>query len=115
LDASGDCANAPKALLLIYALECGMKSVIMTQRSADHTSQVALIEEIGHDLRECLKALRAPAILRIRNTKTKQKAVQDVMPRNLHQAFRYGVDIEDRNKVIEDLQAIREWLEERVG
>lgn len=114
LEASGDCGSPPEALLLVYALESGMKSAIMTERSADHTSQLPMIEEIGHDLRECLKALRAPAKLTIRATSTRQRLRQVVSPTNLHQAFRYGVELEDRDGIVDDLQAVRKWLMERL-
>ena len=70
--------------------------------------------QIGHDLREGLKLTYAPAKLTIRDVKTRQNKVQQVTPRDLHEAFRYGVAVDPENEVTEDLVAVQEWLKGRI-
>jgi hypothetical protein len=111
---AGPGQTAPERLLLIYGLECGLKAQIMKERRAENTSELPLISEIGHDLRECLKALRAPADLTLRVTRTIQKKQQLVKNSLLHQAFRYGIELEDSADVVAELQKVRRWLTERM-
>jgi hypothetical protein len=114
MGAAGASDTMPERLLLIYALECGMKALIMKERGAEITSELPLIINIGHDLRECLKALYAPPRLTLRNTKTKQKSKQDVRPSVLHQAFRYNIEVEDVTDITAELKEVHEWLKERM-
>jgi hypothetical protein len=106
--------NAPERLLLFYGLECGLKAQIMKERRAEITSELPLIREIGHDLRECLKALHAPADLTLRAARTIQKKQQLVPNSLLHQAFRYGIELDDSAGVVAELQKVRRWLIERM-
>jgi hypothetical protein len=91
-----------------------MKALIMKERHADHTSELPLIAQIGHDLRECLKTLRAPANLVVSTTKTKQRTTQTVTNPLLHQAYRYGIEIEDNAKIVAELKKVQEWLTQRM-
>ena len=108
------CSGGPASLLLFYGLECGLKAVIMKERGANITSELPLIAEIGHDLRACLKALNAPATLKLSSTRTKQERTQTVANPLLHQAFRYGVELEDGKEIIEELKKVHEWLIRRM-
>jgi len=109
------CSGDPASLLLFYGLECGLKAVIMKEQGANITSELSLVTEIRHDLRECLKALRAPATLKLSSTRTKQQKAQTVTNPLLHQAFRYGVALEDNKEIIEELKKVHEWLIQRMG
>lgn len=108
------CTNASTRLLLFYAIECGLKALIMLNHRVDHTEKLPMIEMLRHDLRECLKQLRAPATLQIRNTNTRQQVKQFVSPDQLHQAFRYGIEVENASEVIGDLNAVRDWIIKRM-
>jgi hypothetical protein len=107
----GVCANSSQRLLLAYSVECGLKALIMRNERAELAS--ALRYPIEHDLRAGLAQLRAPRNLKIRDVKTLQKAPQDIHPKNLHQAFRYGVNVND-DEVINELRAIAEWIRQRL-
>jgi len=113
IQAARGCASSPENLLLVYGLECGMKALIMKEQRAEITSELPLIADIGHDLRECLKALHAPPTLTLRTTKTAQRIKQTVPNPLLHQALRYGIEVEDRANVIMELKKVHEWLIER--
>lgn len=100
-------------LLLVYAVECGLKALIMQDRRVNDTQGLAPDYDISHDLREGLKLVRAPRVLAIRRTITKQKNPQNVFPKELHQAFRYGIHIEDEPGVVDDLKKVVAWLKEK--
>lgn len=108
------CSGDAASLLLFYGLECGLKALIMKERNAEITSELSLIAQIGHDLRECLKALGAPASLSLSSTTTKQRMVQTVTNPMLHQAFRYGVELKDGAEIITELKKVHEWLIQRM-
>ena len=114
MKAAGTSSGHPASLLLFYGLECGLKALIMKERRADITSELSPIAQIGHDLRECLKALGAPATLQLSSTNTKQQTKQTVTNPMLHQAFRYGVDLEDGTEIIAELKKVHEWLINRM-
>lgn len=101
-------------LLLVYAAECGLKALIMQNARADDTRKLPQ-GGFNHDLREGLKQVRAPGILTVRGTITRQRTPQTVVPQNLHLAFRYGVHVEDEPGVVADLTAVILWLQERVA
>jgi hypothetical protein len=98
----------------VYAAECGLKALIMRNANVDDTSRLAIERQIGHDIREGLKQLRA-GHLDVRNTTTKQKNPQTVLPKHLHETFRYAIHISNETDVIGDLQAIIDWLKERLA
>ncbi len=91
-----------------------MKALILKERKKEITSDLPLIIDIGHDIRECLKVLRAPATLTVRNTKTLQKNKQDVRPSVLHTAFRYNIDVENIVELTTELKEVHKWLREKM-
>ena len=100
-------------LLLVYSLECGLKAAVMRRRNIDDTSMLGEIN-FGHDLREFLKYLRAPATLRISDHQTRQNEPQTVQPKQLHEALRYGIDLQKIDTVLGELNAIMQWLKEEL-
>src|ERR1700756_1882022 len=89
----GPCASESQQLLLFYAVECGLKALIMRINKVETSTDLAQQHQIGHDIREGLKYTYAPAALTIRSTRTRhQLNPQDtVQPAHLHQAFRYSI------------------------
>lgn len=104
----------PGYLVLFYAAECGIKAALMKERKAE--TSVALDEDarIGHDLRKGLKQLGWRGELR-KNYKTRQKAPQDVSSDRLHEAFRYGVELDDEAAVVNELKIVVSWIKERLA
>jgi hypothetical protein len=103
--------------LLFYAVECGLKAIIMRLNNAESSAELADELQIGHDIREGLKRSYAPARLTIRGTTSRHgQGPQDtVHPQHLHQAFRYSVPIDWEPEITYELQQVMEWLKEKLG
>jgi hypothetical protein len=67
--------------------------------------------QVGHDLREGLKQLRSPRQVRVVKTRHGKPPQEDVHPVGLHQAFRYGIPLEDRENVVGDLRNVIVWID----
>lgn len=107
----GMCTTCSERLLLAYCVECGLKALIMRNERAELTS--SLRSPIEHDLRAGLAQLRAPRNLGLHDVTTTHRTPQHVHPKNLHQVFRYGVNVNDEN-VITELRAIAEWIRQKL-
>jgi hypothetical protein len=109
--------STSERLLLFYAVECGLKALIMQSRRIDNYLDLPEELQIAHDIREGLKAVYAPAKLQVRTVMTnhRQDPQETVLPEHLHQVFRYGIPIEAEADVAADLQRVMEWLKERLG
>ena len=117
LSACNPCSSSSQRLLLCYAVECGLKVLIMRNNNVQSSSELAEEFQIGHDIREGLKRCYAPARLTTRqtNTRHRQGAQETVHPKHLHQAFRYGIPVDSEGDITAELQQIRDWLKERLG
>jgi hypothetical protein len=112
----GGCTSSAERLLLFYAVECGLKVLIMRLRNVQTSTDLAEEFHIGHDIREGLKKTYAPARLAIRSTATlhSQDPQDFVHPQHLHQAFRYAVTVASEEEIAAELREIMEWLNERL-
>ncbi|CAL9296206.1 hypothetical protein SUDANB25_02599 [Streptomyces sp. SudanB25_2051] len=101
--------------MLFYAAECGLKAEILVRERARDTS--ALPEDLrNHDLRSLAKALGLPpavaqAVQRCRRVMLGSlgeagQRHEWVGPAELHQAWRYGADLdpEDEKRAVEALR-----------
>lgn len=116
-DRSVACANRPEKLLLFYGIECGLKAVLMRSRCAENYLELPESHRIGHDIREGLKLAYAPARLKVRSVGSMHDSdpQETILPVDLHQAFRYGVHVVDEAAVTEELKAVMQWLNEKLG
>jgi hypothetical protein len=103
-----------RLLLLAYAVECGLKALIMRRTRAEDTDDLAEDHQIQHDLREALKILRVPATVVLPDHRTQQKTPQSVPPKSLHTAFRYGVRLVEQEKARTQLAAILAWVQDEL-
>jgi len=92
----GDHATA--GLLLFYSAECGLKAEALKDAKAPSTAQLDT-DLRSHDLRALAKALRMPrgaqeALVACRRLKQGSARPAPVEPPALHQAWRYGADLE---------------------
>ncbi|RDG38582.1 hypothetical protein [Streptomyces corynorhini] len=102
-------------LLLFYSAECGLKAGILRRRKARDTSQ---LPERTHDLRDLAKELRLPVSVQaaVMACKRREKdtsvpgADQPVAAKDLHQAWRYGADL-DPGEEQQALVALRHLIE----
>jgi hypothetical protein len=111
---SGACNSASLRLILAYAVECGLKVLLMSHYKVTQYSDLPVEAQIGHDIRTGLKQLRATETIRFVRTNHGQDPQQDVPPANLHQAFRYGIPLTLTNEVTEDLQRVLAWIDARL-
>jgi hypothetical protein len=112
-----------KVLLLIYAVECGMKALLMRKfkaRSWEELHPDRGCGASGHDLAEGLKNLGLSARLTISRRRTapdRDGRREDVNAAALHQAFRYAIPLEESDylQMQSQLDAIRSWLKTQLG
>ena len=111
------CTGSSRHLLFFYAIECGLKYLLVRYRQCLRTDQ--LKEHHAHDIRELLKALRAPrsVINRVpRHFHLKRDKQECYATGEAHQAWRYGVKIRvsDEKTLITCLDQVRGWIERKV-
>ena len=72
--------------------------------------------QIGHDLLAGLTLLRASKRLTLRAVKTQhhRPPQEEVPARTYHQAFRYGIPVEQADDVVTDLRSVLRWIKERL-
>ncbi len=80
---------AAKVLLGLYAVECGLKLLLLDRRQVHHTSQLDSDDDFyTHDLNALLQQLGQPP--RFRHSVAAQPKGVRVAPVRLHELYRYG-------------------------
>ncbi len=102
-----------KLLLLVYAVECGLKAVLLDQRSL-HSTQRLADEDFTHDLDELQRKVgRAPTlgVITAQNPRNLKLTSQ-----TLHSLLRYGgkLAMVDMTALTTKLDNIVEWIEEQI-
>jgi hypothetical protein len=94
--------NNAHRLLLFYAIECGLKSVLMKRKSVTCTNHCDEIGEAQHDINKLLDALGAGNKLKLPSqlnmTAIKDKSSKDerkLESGKINQMWRYGGKIEE--------------------
>jgi hypothetical protein len=111
-----------KLLLFIYAVESGVKALLLKRRHITDTFKLLQNEgkeNLTHDLRLLLTNASYPHRLP-ENLKflTRSKTPETVPLVDLHQALRYGgtfADLNKKNKLEAKLQKIDSWLQEELA
>ncbi|MGI9279419.1 MAG: hypothetical protein ACR2PX_07295 [Endozoicomonas sp.] len=104
---------------LFYAVECGLKSVLMKRQQQVTTENV---ESFGHNLNNMLDALRCEKSLRLPNNIALEPLKRPQQQRNscqseLNQVWRYGVMLRDSKQLIEltsKLEQICSWIKQEL-
>ncbi|WP_156801922.1 hypothetical protein [Desulfurispora thermophila] len=97
------------ALLLFYAVECGLKAVWMKRKNCEETQKCPNVIDFSHDLNRILRELKVrPELLLPRGRVAKKQRTVDV--KYLNQAFRYGYNIENQHNIIQGLLRIVDWM-----
>lgn len=104
--------NSSHYLLLFYAVECGLKVILMRRRNVLDTQQLA-DENFGHDLNAGLDKLRING-LRISQTTIRSQDARIVPAKEIHQAWRYGAKLQDDVTIASQLLQIVAWLEKEM-
>lgn len=118
---SGGAAVAPGTsarLLRFYAIECGLKSMVLVNRGLRRTDQPGFSGFGTHNLRTLVRELRLPRTLAggLINFRTQRDAAERYGPEKAHEAWRYGVRIEssDENELDRALVQLDEHLKKAV-
>lgn len=107
-------------LLLFYAVECGLKAVLLRRRNLRTLREIKTdnAEGLGHDLAYYVKELRISAATvslkgayRLGGRQSGSCAVRDV-----HQAWRYGVRMDpgDEGQLVNGLVRLTDWVREEL-
>lgn len=107
------------ALLMVYSIECGLKALLMRARNVEIYNELPNEYQVQHDFVLALTHLNAPPELqRIAKLSVKtlhgQEPQERVLPKDLHQTFRYGISIDNRADVVAGLKEILEWLKQKL-
>jgi len=106
-------------MLLCYAAECGLKYAVMRREALDDTSLLTPTHcgQDGHDLRKLLQRLKVghSVFLRLPEARTANNKGEKVGPSSYHQAWRFGIDITDEEKIQEVFGKVFEWLDRELG
>ena len=114
--------NKSRNLLLFYAVECGLKYLVLYEYRKNHSEY--LFEENlfggdGHDLISGLRHWRQASRSRLGETPKhfKIKGFRNLFPfRSIHQAWRYGLQLEreDETHAVEWLKNLLQFIEENL-
>ncbi|MGW3648442.1 hypothetical protein [Streptomyces sp. NPDC000878] len=107
--------HATAGLLLFYSAECGLKAEVMQRMRLRDTSQLPA-DLRTHDLRVLAKELKwspqtQSALQGCARPRYNGQAVQKVEPPALHEAWRYGADLEPDDEK-QALAALRTLISE---
>lgn len=111
--------RAPHRLLVFYAVECGLKAVWL-RRKAKEVLEGADIDHLGHDLNKLCKELHVgqslsalPASVTLKPLgKSPRMRVQSYRVEVLHQAWRYGIEVQTPDDTLMEAQldGLNAWI-----
>lgn len=110
-------------LLLFYAVECGLKAVILKREGKARTDLLSknIKEYGGHDINKLLIELNSSSELHLQVTKMKQlekpTTARDVPVGDFNQMWRYGGSSDSTisdNEIENKLNKIIEWIEQEI-
>jgi hypothetical protein len=113
----GNPACAGERLLLIYAVESGLKALILADKKLQTSKQDDSLREHGHDIKKLMKQLRLPATCgEPKSTFTALKPTETILLKAVHEAWRYGRHIqpEEEKELCLTLLQIRKHISENI-
>lgn len=118
-------SESPKTrrLILFYAVECGLKSLIMKQTGNNTYEQLEQYCQTnpgkklaGHDIRAMIKEVNPSAEFILKNIRLKNKG-GSVPPHRFNELWRYGAEVEDctqEDAAEKVLVKIADWLKKTI-
>lgn len=112
----------PQRLLLFYAVECGLKAVIMKRENLTRTDACDSLSQFGHNINALLDHLRAGEELRLSKEvsmrQIKEPTTQrSVKSKEFNQMWRYGGETENKPSdadVEKQLLEIVKWIKKEL-
>jgi hypothetical protein len=121
--AAGPTFNAHR-LLLFYAVECGLKALLMKRKNVSSTDLVPEIYQSGHDLNKLLDYLRAGGGLHLKQQykicdlkKQNQSFQRNIGSSEINQMWRYGgkaLETYSDKDIEESLRKIADWIKKQI-
>lgn len=118
---AGQTRNAHR-LLLFYAVECGLKALLMKQKNVSCTDLIP--EILSHDLNKLLDYLRAGEGLYLRQQykicdlkKQNQSSQRNIGASEINQMWRYGgqaTETHSDKDIEESLRKIADWIKKQI-
>jgi hypothetical protein len=112
----------PQRLLLFYAVECGLKAVIMKRENSTRTDDCDSLSQFGHNINALLDHLRAGEELRL-SKEVSMRQIKDpttqrpVKSKEFNQMWRYGGETENKPSdadVEKQLLEIVKWIKKEL-
>ncbi len=101
---------------LFYAVECGLKSLIMRRQNKDTNVGT---DKLGHNLNgmlECLRSdIRLPGSIALTPLKPSNRQ-RNAQQSELNQVWRYGVELKDssdRERLTQKLEKVCHWIRDQ--
>lgn len=105
-------------LLLFYAIECGLKAVLLKRKNCKSTDELSDDVKLDHDLNKLLSELKTGRTLNIpNNIKIQAKPPrQPIMISELHQVWRYGGKATDPpdDQLEQKLLKVINWIDQNI-
>lgn len=112
--------NYSHYLLLFYAIECGLKALIIKREVRKNTTDALFkhkeygekLRQDGHDIKYMLKILNNNSYRKLRTLQCKN--FQGAPPKEYNQVWRYGIETEKEieSEIVEELEKIANWIKE---
>jgi len=102
-------------LLLFYAVDAGLKAVLMRRMNVADTNQLGESYNFGHDLNQDLDHLRV-GHLKIPSSNILAKTTRPVESKRINEVWRYGARLQpqDETSVVSRLRDIITWIEQEM-
>lgn len=108
-------------LLLFYAVECGLKAVIMKREKVKRTDGCTILSQLGHDINGLLNHCCAGSQLHLVSVKMEDikspATSRPVKPKEFNQMWRYGGKTEGTpadTDIETQLLGIVKWIEKEL-
>ena len=102
-------------MLLFYAVDAGLKAVLMRRMNVADTNQLGESYNFGHDLNQDLDHLRV-GHLKIPSSNILAKTTRPVESKRINEVWRYGARLQpqDETSVVSRLRDIITWIEQEM-
>lgn len=104
-----------KRLALFYAVECGLKGILLKKYHVFLYSKLDEKYQYGHDIKKILKNFGIESSYKLNSFQTKHK--DQVHVEHYHEVWRYGMELDQRNEeIVKEIEAnlsdIAKWIDE---
>jgi len=116
--------NHTYKLILFYAIECGLKSIVLDRINGNGIEDLLSHQPLGlgrgtdgHNIKRLLQFLNYPCRLPHMICMSNINRNKNVPPHEYNQVWRYGIRVDPaiEEQVVTELKDIANWIEERLA